>query len=377
VTRSYEKLGPYVSQALGIPAENLDQAFAPAVAADLPGILALRQAVAGQGMWWDDEAFVRWRYLDLRTATDPTPYWIFKKDNEIIGACGLEPVVLVVDGEARPAMRMLDIMVRPDFDGLGLGAFMNMVLFKRFPTTTVTGSNQRSSTLISRMFHHTVDFRFWKAVIECGEIVEQRLKLGVLSPAVAAIGDLLLAVDRLIRRRRRRHRLEIRELARFDDQVTELSRRLEIPGRIMVRRSAEYLNWRFVYNPRCRHRLLGGFVGDQFVGYIVTRFNRDRPNPRKEAEIVDWLALETIDDDVSPLPLLMSAGLDQLVREGAHLVSCAEFDEAVKPALRANGFRLRPDERMPFFVQAGPTEFHRRLASGQGWFLTRGDFDVE
>jgi hypothetical protein len=373
VAWSHDTLVPYVSQALGIPAEKLFQAFGPAVRADLPAILALRHAVLGDGIWWDDDAFVRWRYFE----TEPVPYWVFKKHEQIIGACGLEPVVLVVNGEPHAAVRTLDIMVHPDVEGRGLGAFMNMALFKHFPITMVTGSNARSHRLISRMFQHVLDLRAWKVLIESRDIIEQRLKLGALSWAAAPPVNLLLAFQRWMLRTPPPKHLQIRELTHFDEQVTQLSRSCEAPGRILVRRSAEYLTWRFVRNPRCRYGMLGGFVRNRLVGYVVTRFNLSRPNPRKEAEIVDWLALPSVDDGVSPLPFLIRAGLEQLMRQGARLVSCMAFDESLQPTMTASGFRFRPDERLPFFVQAGRTPLHARLSSMQGWYLTRGDFDVE
>jgi hypothetical protein len=372
-----EKLGPYVSQALGLPTESLLQAFRPAIEEDLPGILELRQAVLRDALWWDDEAFVRWRYFDNKSATEPTPYWVFERGKEIIGGIGLEPLVLVVDGEPCPAVRTLDIMVRPDVDGQGLGVLMNLVIFKHFPITLVTGGNERSRNLISRLFRHVIDLHVWKAIIKSRENVERRLGPGPVASAVAMVGDLFLAMDRRNWRHPLPKNLEIRELTRFDSWVMVLSQEFERTGRILVRRSPEYLNWRFVRNPRCRYRILGGLVGGKIVGYVVTRFNLSRPNPRKEAEIVDYLALPTIGGEISPLPFLIRAAVDQLVREGACLVSCTAFDDAIQTAVEASGLHRRPDERLPFFVQASPTALHERLSAGQGWYLTGCDSDVE
>ncbi|MPY87954.1 MAG: hypothetical protein GEU99_08540 [Luteitalea sp.] len=374
---SLEQLGPYVSQGLGIPYERLLQAFRPATAADLPGILDLRRAVIGNGCWWDDEAFVRWRYFNAQIAADPTPYWVFEKGHEIIGGMGLEPVVLVVDGQAHNATRTLDIMVRPDFDGRGLGALMNMVIFKHYPITLVTGSNRRSHKLISRMFEQALEFRVWKMLVRSRDVVERHASLGPLTGPAAAAGDILLSLERTLRRKRLPPHLELRELSEFDAHVRTLSREPEGEGQIVVRRSPEYLNWRFAHNPRCKYRILGGFVKGRLVGYVVTRLNLARPNPRREADIADWLAVPTIENGVSPLPFLMRAAVDQLVQDGARLVRCMAFGASVAPLMDASGFRRRPDERLPFFVRASVGALHKRLASGEGWFLTSCDFDVE
>ena len=157
----------------------------------------------------------------------------------------------------------------------------------------------------------------------------------------------------------------------------DLSRRCELSGRLIVRRSDEYLNWRFVENPRCRHHIFGAFRGDELEGYAVTRLNLARPNPRRQAEVVDWLAKPVTHPADSVLPSLIQTGIEPLIREGAGIVSCAGVTDDLAPAMAATGFRFRPAERLPFFVRAADPDVHHRLTSGCGWYLTRGDWDVE
>jgi hypothetical protein len=111
-------------------------------------------------------------------------------------------------------------------------------------------------------------------------------------------------------------------------------------------------------------------------GYVVTRLNLVRPNPRREGDIVDWMAVGEPDDPHSVLPALLARAVDALVQEGAGLITCAAFGADVERSAQANGFHLR-DDRIPFFVRAAEPGMQRRLASGNGWFLTRGDLDVE
>jgi hypothetical protein len=375
VLGSFDSLIPYVSQALGCAADRLEHAFRPAERADLPAILALRRSVH-RNMWWDDEAFVRWRYFH-RTVEDGTvPYWVFAPEREILGACGLEPVVLFVDGRPTHAIRTMDIMVRPDIDGRGLGAFMNLALFKKFPITMVTGSNASSHQLLSRLFQHALDLTFWRVVIETRELINERLGVRPLSALIGAGADIVMAMAR------RRHSgeiagLHIAEIARFESDVTALSTASACPGRVIVQRSAEYLNWRFIDNPRCRYRVLGAYRGGGLIGYVVTRMNLARPNPRREAEIVDWLVAGHLTDGAPVLAALIGAGLRSLIDAGAGVVTCAAFVPGLKPAVEANGFQFRAGQLIPFFVRASSAEVHQRLAAADGWFLTRGDYDVE
>ena len=270
----------------------------------------------------------------------------------------------------------MDIMVHPGVDGRGLGAFMNLMLFRRFPIAIVTGCNATSRNLISRMFHHTTDLVFWKAVMASKPLV-QRLYNGPFSKNIADSVDLVLAAARWSRNVVAPSGTHIRECSRFDERVTELSRRCERLGRVMVRRDADYLNWRFFDKPRCHYRAYAAFTGDRIDGYVVTRLNLARPNPHREGDIVDWLAVETIDGTESPLAALIGHALNALIQEGAGTVGCAAHGAGLEVVAATNGFRRRGAQRIPFFVRAAVPSVQSRLSLETGWYLTRADLDVE
>jgi hypothetical protein len=373
--QSFERLAPYVGNALGLSADDLARSCRPAEASEIPAILELRRSVLSP-MWWDDERYISWRYFSERSDRREIPFWVIVRNGEVLAACGLEPVTLVIDGVPMSAVRSLDIMVRPDLDGLGLGVFVNLVLFGRFPILLVTGSNERSHNLLMRMFHHATDLRFWKAPLRAKSIVDSTFGT-VIGNVLAWSIDILLTAKRSVSRAPKPVGVEIYEMSLFDSRVTELSRRCETAARIMVRRDEVYLNWRFVQNPRCRYRIIGAFAENRLEGYVVTRLNLGRPNPRREGEIVDWLVAPASDSARSILAALVQAGTDGLARDGVSIATCAGVDPTLLDAMNATGFRLRPAERLPFFVKAADPTLHARLSAGPDWFLTRGDYDVE
>jgi len=373
---SYEALAPYVSRVLGIPSGSLEKAFRPAQETDLAGILALRRATIGRDMWWDDEAYIRWRYID-QTAGVRCAYWVFERKDEIIAGGGVESVALSIDGELHDAVRTGDLMARPDFEGRGLGAYIILILMREYQMAMVMGTNERSHRLVSRMFDHVLDLSVWKTALKSQELVEDRLTLGPATRTVTALADAALTFNRRIRRKQPPQDVVICELAAFDQRVTDLSKSCEGTGRIMVRRTAEYLNWRFLRNPRCTYRVLGAFDGDSLIGYVVTRLNLARTNPRTAAEIVDWLVSPVYRSSSSLLHLLIQAAVEQLARDGAHVISCAASDGAIPAAMKTNGFRVRPAEKLGFFVLAENRALQHRLRAPTDWFLTRGDLDVD
>lgn len=372
---SVGRLAPYVARALGMTAGDVIEAFRPAAPGDLAAIMELRRAVAGGNLWWDDERFLRWRYFD---APDRTPrYWVFEHAGRLLGGVGLEPVTLVVDGMPHAAVRSLDIMVHPSVDGLGIGALVNLLLFARYPLMLVMGTSERSRSLIGRMFVEVTALGVSKLVLRSGPVLDGRLKPGLAVPVVAPAIDVLLRLRRLATRQSARD-LVVARLARFDEAVTALAARAEGPGRLVVRRTADYLNWRFVENPRCAHAVFGAFRQNRLVGYVVTRFNTARPNLRGEAEIVDWI----VDGGTAPedaarvMTALLQVALDDMQRQGASIVKHLTSDAQSQRLARRSGFVFRPDERLPFFFHASEPGLAARLASG-GWYLTACDFDVD
>jgi len=369
-----DRLGPALAHSLGVSFEHLKNGFRPAVAADFPEILSLRRQVIGEDLWWDDEAFVRWRYFDSEYGGDPRPYWVLTKGTEILGAVGLEPVVLVVDGTPFDARRTFDIMVRPELAGRGIGGFMNLALVETFPVTMVTGSNASSDRLIRRTWDHILDLRASKVAIGSRRYLQRRVGSAV-SRLLGPPADLLL------RLRRGMHRMppagwELRQIDAFDASLQPLSRALERPGRIIVRRSHDYLNWRFVRNPRCRYHIAAAFHQGAMRGYVVSRFNERRANPTRQAEIVDCMAGpgDAADDF---LPFLLRAAIERLAADGAEVVASLNSAASNQLALLKAGFRPRPTERLPFFVRASAPDIHARLSRSEDWMLTLADFDVE
>jgi hypothetical protein len=225
------------------------------------------------------------------------------------------------------------------------------------------------------MFQHAADLVFWKTLIASHHLID--VSANRIARVLAAGADVLLSIVHA------RHHIappvgvRLRELARFSDDATTLALRCERPGRIQVRRTAAYLNWRFFDNPRCRYRAYGAYAAGRLQAYVVTRLNRDRPNPRREAEIVDWTVDPAEDAADAALPSLIAHVLVDLKHAGAGLVTCAEHGADLTLAAEANGFVRRDAQRIPFFVRASASSVQARLTAGTGWFLTRADLDVE
>lgn len=192
---------------------------------------------------------------------------------------------------------------------------------------------------------------------------------GLLTPLAAARG----------RGARRRlagalERFEVIRLESFPPEVLELSRATEARHEAMVRRDAEYLNWRFVKSPSGLHRILGLFEGGELAAYAVIQV--PRPGGTPGGFLVDVLAR---DDEAQHAAV--AAGLAELQRLGASFVQATAIDgSSWSRTLEQTGFQPpKPDNHLIVILYVHDPE-HPLVAAARnpaGWYFTDGDRDDE
>ena len=374
--RSTDKVVAYLAAALSMPAERVGKSFRVATPGDIPKILELRRETLGDVLGSDDEKYWHWKYLEQPGIADgEIPCWVFEKGAEIIGAMGFERVRLNVKGKVHHAVWSYDIMVRPDYDGRGLGVLMNLVFQERFPLLVVLGTNERSTGMLERLFTRLPSLRCWKKVITTRPFFKRRLGSPVLVTALSTVCDPLLAASAWWRRQEVPREIEFRALDRFDQRVDLLCDRVSRRGKVLVQRSQDYLNWRFGRDPRWKYDCYGAFTGNQLRGYIVTRMIRQ--NGSKSGLIVDWLCDDQAHSrSISMTRVLMQFALERLTSKGANAAHVLSCDGASEGALRDLDFSRDPAEDVPFFVGASPKELEHHVLADDNWFLTRGDSDI-
>lgn len=188
-----------------------------------------------------------------------------------------------------------------------------------------------------------------------------RLRSPLLARPAAFVADLALA-----RGTRARAPLSLAAHAgRCGEEFTALSREANPGYGAVVRRQAEYLNWRYVDNPIRHHEIVVARRDGRLVGYAVVTTDRETP------AIVDVFGI--------PAPRLMEGllrgTLGWLRHRGAASVTlwllAAPF---WTPVLQRAGFRAR--ETAPVMLQAGaPPAWAPRLDHPSPWLLTHGDGD--
>jgi hypothetical protein len=371
-TRSLSQTKSYLADGLGIPPERLAACFRPAAISDMPRIVALRKGVLGKALTWDDVSYCHWKYARFPSApANEIPYWVFEKEDELIGGMGLQHVQIDLHGKRHPAVWSCDIMVRPDYDGRGLGVLMNLFFQETFPFLLVLGTNARSTGMLSRLFHRLPSLRCYKKLIRTGPFLAHRFGSHRVGEICAfALDPLLSLYDRV-------HRVEIPQaftfapIQRGDARLDSLAEQAGREPVIRVHRSAAYLAWRFFDNPRCHYECHGAFAGDVLRGWVVTRINQNG----KAGTIVDWLCdTRVAEEDLHAI--LFQWAVERLAGQGAGGVYTYAYDAVAESALSKVRFVRDAAADSPFFVGSSPRDIETAVLSAQEWVLTQGDSDI-
>lgn len=166
---------------------------------------------------------------------------------------------------------------------------------------------------------------------------------------------------------------DVRPLGAFPTAVEALSRAVEPDFGFMVRRDADYLNWRFGRSPSGLHRMLGVFEGADLKGYAVVQ----RPRP---GEAVGYL-VDVLAPDPAAGAAAIAAGLDELARAGAAVAQATAIDGSWwSERLREAGFQPPKPENHLIVILHPHAPDHplvRAARDTRGWYLTDGDRDDE
>lgn len=369
-----DRLSRVLARLLGRDAAALHEGFSPATLADVPGLLRLRAQVLGAELSWDDEAYLRWRYFDRAGVGAPANLlWVMRDGAGLVqSALGVEPLALHVGTDVVPAARFMDVMVEPRWKGLGVGAWMNLVLQQRHEVSLAVGATSDSYNLIRRVFSPLPDRHSWKMLVRSEDFLRRNTPRLAGLPGISRLADAALGVGRYALARGFGLGLDVAPMANLagqDAAVAELDRAMAAVGWTFSERTAAYLSWRYLRNPRRRYQLWGAYRKGRLVGLLVVRMVAGR------GELVDWMWDARLEQPwrARIIPALFARAAERLAREGATTVWMRTLGAPGEVAASRLGMRPRKERDTVALVTRTPG----RLAalSGARWFLSLGDSD--
>jgi hypothetical protein len=385
---SLEKTSRLVARFMGATVEELMASCKVANEEDLPEILKIRRTVFNIQNQDKDEQYLRWRYRF--GDTEANGLWVVKRREEVLGVIGLEFGKLHLGESEVNIVRTMDIMVRPEIDGYGLGAWMNLYILDRYPLVYVTGGNEKSTHLLKKLFFPMAPINTFAYLNKADTVLAHRFPhqpflKGFLMPPLNKV----VSLRNLWLRPKIPKEVRFSETTFFDPRFDALCESAAEWGWCFVGRDAASLNWRFIHNP-CEYEVVSCCYGDTLIGYSVLRFGSDADTGVKTGLIVDWLAGAVSDyagggvesggkkgfglTDV--LSWIFYDAVVRMVERGCETIHVSAWDDVSQKALRKVGFVLRPRTTSGLYLRARDPGLHERLTKTRQWLVTGFDSDT-
>lgn len=334
----------------------------------LPEIVALWLESGRKDVERRREIF-RWWTESNPFRLDRPRYWCLHDGERVVGTHGHMPVIYDVDGRDVPGAMSQDDFLSPMCRGKGLHKVLLDGALDQCPEIigAMWFNEQSHRSYLKQGWTDVPGFRRYVHFLDARALAAQ-VGNPWLARALRGLGPVGLAAQAAWVRRRRRRDLRVEDLGRFDERCEALHRRIAPRLGIIVRRTADYLNWRFVSKPGARYvrRVLLAADG-RLLGWAVHGINADEDPPA--ARVLELLADPS---EHGALETLLLDAIDAARAGGAtHVVVGASQPDLVA-RLRRVGFLASP--RPEYFM----VRHHEGVAGADDvrrWYLTLGDAD--
>lgn len=361
----------YVSRFLDVDIEKLPDHFAPAKKDDFEKLIKFRESLFQRGAPWDDATYIKWRYTFDPEAQEKNNIWIFKKNNEILGCVGIEKLYLVINNKEYKACKTMDLLVKPQLHGIGLGIWMLLAVKEKFSIVLAVGSNKNSYPIAAKIYKEMQSLKMYKLYFSVKVQLKRVLKFDFLSTMVSLPIDLVL-LKYLSRGLRLPDDYSSKLLDSIPDEVNEFNSQND---KIHVLQDKNYLTWRFLKNPRRKYIILGLYQLDRLKAISVSSILYSEASNQKEGFIVDWL-FDGINSTDDLQMYLYQETVKHLKKQNVKLIHISAYDDKSGKSLSRLGFFLR-EEKKPFFTYTSRKEIQRYLYNNDSWLLSEGDSDTD
>ncbi|MQA28699.1 MAG: GNAT family N-acetyltransferase [Luteitalea sp.] len=349
----------------------------------VPALQSFFERVYRAGYALCDSTLLRWQFQ--RTPGSDGLRWHIKLafDGSNIAAClGFVPLEITLDGAVVRGAWVVNWMVDPERQQLGLGPLLMREVTREFEVTLNIGPNRAARDVLSRMgWSDHGELPRYVAVLDQPSAAvlanAERLSWPSLSPAPARLQSSSPA--RVVR------------VERFDADATSLWDRITAAGSDTAgtRRSAEFLNWRYADHPGFRYRLFAQYQDARLTALAAYRVEVVQGMSIRVGRLVEYL--DTADEGPETGSRMLAHLLDDARAEGVSVMDFFCGDRRYEEQLARNGFVADPAAiaALPLLFQpidrsrsaiSFMSHTRRRSAAIGGsphWYVTKGDGDQD
>jgi GNAT superfamily N-acetyltransferase len=338
---------------------------------DLEPLCEFRRRVYGPSDRTSDPRRVEWLYDANPFDDDQDPaIWLTRAAGEIVGTNAAIRFALLIDGDELPAQWGVDLYVDKAHRGHGIAATLNRALRAEGRLSCALGmSEQGLQHSLRNGYQSVATVPSYVLVLDRRPLSGRKLEawasrtLGAARASAASMA------------RGQGHRagapLDLEPVPRFDGRDDGIWQECRSHYRVIARRDAQYLAWRFDASPDvAEYRRYYLTRHDATVGYVVTRPKTWHGAPA--LVIVDYLAAP---DDLEQLFRLIK---EAARAQHAAAVLCPTLNAAAHGALQRSGFLSRAGSGACLTVRvAEDTSRFGALTDSASWFLTLADSDLD
>jgi len=330
-------------------------------------VLELRRQVIGADLHWDDHAYLRWRYQFGAEGQGLATCWVCTLGERVLGMIGVEPLRLQAGEQVCDAQVTMDIMVRPELDGVGLGVWINQAICERLGCVLAVGSNPNSRGVIARTFEPLPDRRSHAHPLNFGHFMAKRLSLGWLAALAAWAATTAMVLFRVATLWLASSTVQVSQAEVLGPEVESLLERAKRSRRVEVFRSLKGLSHRLLRNPRSPAQVWLARRGGEVVGLMAVR--RTQVGEQRHALQIMDVVLDRHHEDVA-LRALLARVAARGFRDGAEYLSVTLCDPELEARFSRLFFRHQPHpyETMAWSCPEGP--FKDAVLARNAWSLT-------
>lgn len=332
----YGKTTRLVARALKWQAAQLEEALRPATLDDLDAVVALRRRVCGEQIYWDDAPYLKWRYRLGRPDAGMGDLWVLMRDGQLLGMVGTEDMVVQVAGVSTDMRCLMDLLVDPAWQDIGMGLWLNQAMGQRYPNVLAVGCNENSSGLVNRAFHPLMGRRTHVRPIRFDRYMVRRIPFKPLAWLASGALNKAAHLNALVTLGPGRQGIRVTKEVQPPTDAEQLFVRSTHLDRIEVVRSMAHWRWR-LGSPRGQFDVWAARdPADQtLLGMLVTR--RDQFEPKRWS----WTGMDLVLSEQrrdEALRALLWRVLGEAERQGIEYVSFTIRRQDIESELRRAGF---------------------------------------
>lgn len=344
------------------------------------GIFSLKDAISTKGQYnfGDWTNLGKWKYKD--NPSGKPIIWVADCNGQIVGYYCIIPVSMKVNNDIIKCFQSVDTMTHPEYRHQGI--FKKLAL-KTYEQAEKEGINLLYGFPNKYSYPGFINKLEWLEISNINTLIkplnyEHILKLYVKNDILVtffkSIVDMCQSFPNIIKKPHFRDDVSLKEVKSFDNRINDLWEEFSKDYELLVVRTKEYLNWRYVFVPNANYTIYIAEKNGKIYGYIVFAIRKQRN-----------LLFGYIFDLVVPLKntgvsdLLISKAMQELEDKNADLI----FYQMIGKKPLFNVFKRRGfmclnfiDKRFPFIVRMNENELPEEYIKNiNNWFIQIGDSD--